>query len=98
MIGNRGEREDLQQVTHFDEEGIRDFTISLDGKVLIVEHEGRFKSISPENGELSLVEFNLPRDSHFYPEEFTDLDQKIQRYAISPDRKYKIGRASVRQR
>jgi len=87
-IGDRGEREDLQQVTHFDEEGIRDFTISLDGKVLIVEHEGRFKSISPENGELSLVEFNLPRDSHFYPEEFTDLDQKIQRYAISPDRKY----------
>lgn len=87
-IGSSGAREELQQITNFEEEGVKDFTISLNGKALVIEHEGKFKSISPESGEVSPIRFNLPRDSHFYSEEFTNLDHKIQRFDISPDQKY----------
>lgn len=87
-ISPDGKPESIEQVTRFKNDGIRDFTVSLDGKVIVVERLDEFQEINPGNGKATSLKFSLPGDVHQYQDKFESLNNKVNGYALSPDEKF----------
>lgn len=88
LIGADGTPGSIRQVTKFKNDGIRDFSISMDGKTMVVERMDEFQTVNVRNGKPTSMRFDLPGDAHQYQKKFETLDRKISGYALSPDEKY----------
>ena len=88
-ITNNGQkRGDAEQLTNFDDSGIRHFDISVDGKRIIFERGIGLYSLNTETGESAPIKLNVTRDFRFYPEEKKTFTSDANQYALSPDGKY----------
>ncbi len=87
-ITNNGQkRGDAEQLTNFDDSGVRHFDISADGSTIIFERKIGLFTMDTESGEIQPVDVKVTRDFRFYPEEKRTFNSDANQYAISPDGK-----------
>ncbi len=83
--GNPGE---IQAVTNFEEDGIRDYSVSGDGRVIVVERRDVFQMVDPNTGSVETLEFEISSDTYIYQNQFLSLSNNVNGYRLSPDEKY----------
>ena len=77
-----------EQITNFDEGGIRHFDVNRDGENVIFERGIGLFSLDVSSGEVEPLDIRVTRDFRFYPEEKKTFNSDANQYAISPDEKY----------
>ncbi|TVQ45042.1 MAG: PDZ domain-containing protein [Saprospirales bacterium] len=87
-ITNNGQkRGEAEQLTDFEDSGVRHFDISADGKRIVFERKVGLFSLNTESGEIAPIKVGVTRDFRFYPEEKKTFTSDANQYAISPDGK-----------
>lgn len=76
------------QITTFKDWGIRSYSISQDGKHVVVERGDRIERSTDGGKTFKPVEIRVGRDFKFYPTEEKTVRGNLNGYAISPNGKY----------
>lgn len=83
--GSPGE---ITAVTSFEEDGIRDYSISGDGSRIVVERRDIFQIVNPGIGAVEVLDLEIASDVYHYQNQFLSLNNDINDYILSPDEKY----------
>ncbi len=76
------------QLTDFNDDGIRYFDISSDGKTIVFERGSEICIMPSSGGKNKKVEIQISSDYRFDPVEYKTLTNGITDYSVSPNGKY----------
>lgn len=83
------DKREPEGLTHFSDEGIRHFDISLDGKKAVLEKGNRIYLLDLEKGGIpAAVDIQVSADHRFDPLEFKTYTDGVSEFALSPDEKF----------
>lgn len=78
---------EAEQVTSYEDDGVRYFSVSEDGNTLAMERETSIYIMSV-GGEAERLDVQLASDYRFDPEEYKTMNSDAADYAVSPNGKY----------
>jgi len=85
-ISENGTAQNTVQLTTFEEDGIRNFDVSADGKVVVFERQDAIFSCSPDGKNIQKINIELVEDQRFDESEIKNFS-KADEYSISPNEK-----------
>jgi tricorn protease len=77
-----------EQLTHFEDDGIRYFTVSADGQTIAFERQADLYVLTLPEGILRLLEIQIPYDDRFDAVERRTFTSEATEYALSPNGQY----------
>ncbi|MBN1301503.1 MAG: PD40 domain-containing protein [Melioribacteraceae bacterium] len=80
----------VEQVTSFEDDGIRNFSISADGKKIVLERQVDLYLVDSSGGSPQKVNIDIAADYRFDPFEWKTYTNNISGYKVSPDGKYSV--------
>ncbi len=87
-IGAEGEKLDDNAVTNFNNDGVRNFSVSSDGSWLVLEKDMNLYTISPDGSNLNKLTIDVSSDYKLDPYEWKTFTSKASEFSLSPDGKY----------
>ncbi len=77
-----------EQLTRFEGDGVRYFTVSADGQTIAFERQTDLYVLMLPEGKPTRLEIQVPYDEHFDPVERRTFTSDATEYALSPDGRY----------
>jgi C-terminal processing protease CtpA/Prc/tricorn protease-like protein len=87
---NEGEnkKSNIEQITEFEDDGIRHFSVSRDGSSIVFERKAEIFLMKTGSKTESKVNINVAADYRFDPYEYKSFSGSVTEYSVSPNGKY----------